>query len=813
MSYKFAIADLTNQKLRRDLGGSDFTLPKQQQRGKLRLALRFSEEVAGVHIEKHPTVREIRATVGQVDLRPEAGMITFEVDGEETAELAYDFEASDFQTALRATTAGAAAVVVEDDDSFLVTGVTEAITRAQNTLRPISFVRKSTYEVNGTTTQAFRLQRAPFGFTDQFTQKVPAGPSITRVEAGGTEGTIEWPEIQKLSTPRDFAGSYRLLTDDEIQRSPLLGIGDGPEQVQAAINPDSSAETLGLATDADGEFVVTEHPTEPAMFIEFRGSMLGIAQDLLKVRVFDAPAGDFYLTIDLDTAATAEAFRDVDEITVPLEILADFEDEDDSEVVHTDIPVFYGSITIVESVNHDDLGTPSNQDFLEPPAAKTYLPVSPDSLTSGVRFYEFLLGDGSDTGPFAVAHNLSSPRTKVSLRENKADGASLVEGTDFSVVFGDDDQLTITILGDYASDALTSNELSGTVMDLTSTSTWLAHTHTIAEVTGLQTILDAMAEDIAALQASAAGSGITSLPVEGGYSRRRAIPAFGEVYPQLGRNLLEVAEFQRIANLDTSLLPRVAGRLFPALHVSSTESLPVAVSGSRQKTVAADSSYAGKVYKNLTGEDVRIPIGTGWILPANGFAACDGRAWYPVEQYGSSEETTYYPAHLVRQLWIETIEDTELLAGRKFIKRFALSIAALESTSPIYTHVVIEVADLTQDTTPATTGGNIAEDAWAAAPVLSQRLTLTGSPIEAIFGYRVIRDSAGDLTADAFVSGKWISTTAPTSARFAVRARLTRFDTVNSVDDVTGFIAYSGPVFQDGETAGISDEVGFSIVQ
>lgn len=813
MSYKFAIADLTNQKLRRDLGGSDFTLPRQQQRGKLRLALRFSEEVAGVHIEKHPTVREIRATVGQVDLRPESGQISFDVDGEETPLLDFEFEAADLQTALRTTTAGADAVVVEDDDSFLVTGVTDPITRNQNTLRPISFVRKSTYQVNGTTTQAFRLQRAPFGFTDQFDQRVPDGPSLVRVEAGGTSGGVEWPEIQKLSTPRDFAGSYRLLTNDEVQRSPLLGIGDGPDQVQPAINPDSSVPTIGLATDADGEFTVTEHPTEPAMFIEFGGSMLGIAQDLLKVRVFDAPSGDFHLTIDFDTAATAEAFREVDEITVPLEILADFEDEDDPEVVHTDIPVFYGNITIVESVNHDDLGTAANQDFLEAPAAKQYQPVSPDSLTSGVRFYEFLLGDGSATGPFAVAHNLDSPRTKVSLRENKADGKSLIEGTDYTVVFGDDDQLTITILGTYATDALTSNELAGTVMDLTSTSTWLAHTHTIAEVTGLQTILDAYGSAISALQAAAAGAGIRALPVEGGYNRRRAIPFFGEVYPQLGRNILTVSPGQRVGDLDQDLLPQVAGRLFPALHVSSTESLPVALVGSRQTTVSADISYAGKVYKNLTGEDVRVPVGAGYTLPANGFAACDGRSWYPVEQYGGSAETSYYPAHLVRELWIETIEDTELLAKRTFLKRFALSIAALESTSPIYTHVVIEVADLTQDTTPATTGGNIAEDAWAAAPVLSQRLTLTRSPIEAIFGYRVIRASNGDLTAAAFVSGEWVSTTAPASARFAVRARLVRFDTVNSRENVTGFIAYSGPVFQDGETANVSDEVGFSIVQ
>ena len=813
-------ADLTNQKLRTDLGGSDFAWPKQMQRSKLRFRLRFSENIGGdTHVERFPKVREIRATVGQLDLRPETGQVSFQVGDATpvvgtnvTALLDHDFEAADLETALNALSNESDVVVVEDDDSFLITGLSASIRAYANTLRPISFARVHTYQVNNSTTRAVRLQRAPLAFTDQFTQRVPAGPSIERSEAGGSQDDIEWPEIQKLHTPREFAGSYRLLTDDEIQRSPLLGIGDGPEQVQLALNP--SGGGIGLATDAGGVFTVTEHPTDPAMFIEFGGSMIGVAQDLLKVKVFDAPPGDFEIVLDLDTAATAEAFRDSNELKVPFEIFADFEDPTDDESVDTDIPIYSGILTIVESITHDDLGTASNQDFLEPPAAKTYLPVSPNSLSSGTRFHPFVLGDGTDTGPFAIPHNLNSPRTEIALRENKADGKSLVEGTDYSVIFNDDNQLTITLLGPYAATAPASNALTGTVKDLTLTSTWQQPLGMqIDDIEGLRAILDAHSAAIAAFQIVFPSNISRPASNQSRYSRKREMTPFGGIFPQIGRSVAVLTPGTRVVDFDQATLPRFAPSLFGAVHDTTVDDLPTTGTGANLAPALPLSNQRGGVFENVTASPLFLTSdGGGFELLPGQYAATDGEVWYPVEQYGSSASSSYYPAQQVRELWSETIEAEELLSGRQYRTQMAVGLAALRANAPVYCHLVIEIANLTETTTPGTPGPNLGDDVWVADPVFDQQLTLTAQPVEPVIGYRVTRDKNGDLTADFYQYGRWVSTTAPASARFAIRVRLVRWDTPATPERVSGFIAYSGPTFASGPVSQAGEEIGLSIV-
>lgn len=302
---------------------------------------------------------------------------------------------------------------------------------------------------------------------------------------------------------------------------------------------------------------------------------------------------------------------------------------------------------------------------------------------------------------------------------------------------------------------------------------------------------------------------------EGSYDAKWAVPPFAEIYPQQGRATVQLLPGQPLAAFDKSTLPRVAPKLFPAVHQGTAPAaLETTTSGGITFPAAASSSNEGKVYENAGATDVFLPIGLGWYVKPGEYVASDGVEWYPVEQYGSAPGSSYYPAHLSRVLWEDTVEAEQLAASRTFGVRIATEISVMRANTPVYCHFVYEVADLTQDDSPGTPGGNIKADAWVADPVLSQRLTLTSSPRPYLFGYRVARDSGGDLTAEKLTFGSWQAATAPPSARFGIRLRLIRLDTVNAVADPQGFIAYTGPnVEAISGTSGENNLNGFAYVK
>lgn len=800
---KLLYADLTNERLRRSLGGAEFSFPVLAQKSTLTIGLRFSEQIGTRHVDVYPDIQEIRATIGVTDTAPGYGQYSLKVGGGSpvvgtnvTTMLDFDGTAAELAAALNVLTVVGTATVEEHNGSFLVRGVTGTIAVYNNTLRPISFVRVLAYEVDGATTQAIRLQRAPFAFTDVFEQVVPSPPTIERVSAGGSIDDTDFPEIQKLTVPLDFQSGYRLRRSDPLKKSALIGVADGPDEIAAAINP--TADGLGLADDLDGLFIVDEHPTDPASLIAFDGSMRGTGFDLLEVEVFDPKPGDYWLHLNLDTAMLAEAFREagVDKLSrIPVEIFADIEGAD--EVVRT-VTIYQGEVTIRESVTHSDLATAQDIDFINPPTAKQYAPVSPDSLTEGARFYPFFLGNGSDI-EFQKTHSLNSPRIRVNLRENITGGRELVHGTDFEYVHDDDNAVTITLLGDYASTPPSTNGLTGTVQDLTLTSTWLGHNQAISTITGLQDIIDAFGEDIATLLALSPADFTRRLSTTDPFAESVQLPDFYEIYPYYNA-LPERPGDGLLTSLDLTTIPSYGGQLFAAKHDASVTELPTRVVRGVTVPALASSVYAaGGVYQNQTGADVMVD---GVTLPDDGYVACDGATWYIVKKYGSGE-SSYYPARFERTLWTTVVSNLDLISGRLALLQFNLGAMVLRGNTPVHCHLVIEYAELTADTSPGTPGGNIAEEAWAATPVMDFKLDLTATPRHRNYGYRVKR--TGDtLAADHLRSGVWTAGTAPTTNRFALRARLIRWDTVNSVASPKGYIAIIGPRNNDSV-----DGVGF----
>lgn len=797
---KLLYCDLTNGKLRRSLGGAEFTFGTIPHIGIIALGLRFSKQIGNRHVEIFPTVAEIRALMGPLDERPETGQFTLKVGSGEplvgtnlTTLLDHDCSGQDLFDALSALSvlSEALVVVVEDDSTFLVTGVADPITVASNTLRPISFVRIQSYEVDGETTQAIRLQRAPFAFTDTTVERVPRAPYVDRIQSGASVDGTDYPEIQKITVPLEFNGSYRIRRSDPVRKSKLLGVADGPEEIAAAINP--TAESVVLADDLDGLFIVDEHPTDPAMLVTFSGSMEGIGQDLLEIEVFDPPPADHWIFLNPQTAMTEEALRDTNLIRrVPIEIHADLQLEDDTTV--RSYCLYRGECSIQESIAHGDLGEVHTINWTSPPDQKFYKPVSEDSLSEGARFWPFLIGNGADTA-FAIPHNLNSPRCRVHLRENATDGRDLVPGTDFRVNHNSNNLLTITLLGDFAATPPALDALTGTVQDLTLTSMWLDPVEIPeANVIGLTAKLDAILEELAELKAQS-GAGIPFQGIQTGLVGPLTRP-LGIVWrvprartlPPRPATLLD----WRVTAEDLGATPARPIRLQPAIHDAVVTALPA--------TLPNPATTKGSVFSVGTA---RPELGG---LKAGDFVASSGLELFrAVNRPGTS---SYYPAAFELTLFETAINPLEfpvkstlqLLCGIELMM-LALQAKARDRRSSFQWTLLLEAGVPTADASPGTPGANLAAAFANPITLLEQRLILTEIPIACRFGCKIVRAGDGSMTARWIYNGRdGELETAPASVPFALRARLAWGDTENAPADPRAIVAARGlDVGMDGQ--------------
>lgn len=786
--------DLSNKKLRRSLGGAEFSFGTIPHIGTITLGLRFSKQVGTRHIEIYPTISEIRATIGPLDQRPAAGQFSLKVGSGSpvvgtnvTTLLNWNATGAEIQAALRVLTGLGAAAVEEDRDTFLVTGVVATIAVYENTLRPICFVRVKSYEVGSATTQSIRLQVAPFGFTDVVEQIVPSPPTIERIQAGTEIDGTKYPEIQKLTIPLEFNGGYRLRRSDPLRKSPLLGVADGPEEIAAAINP--TGGSLGLADDEDGRFVVEEHPTEPASLISFLGSMLGDSPEEIEVEVFDPPPADHWLHLNPQTAMTEEALRDTNLIRrVPVEFHADLAIDGMDEKSYC---LYRGECSIQEAVTHNDLGTLQHVDWINPPDAKSYPPVSVDSIAEGARFYPFLLGNGSDI-EFQKTHSLASPRIRVNLRENATGGRELIHGTDFEYVHDNNDACTITLLGTYASSLPALNGLTGTVQDLTLTSTWLSPVVPIANVTGLQALLDAILAELAALRAGNFGGAAPVVSTMTGKIDRPlprvwAIPR-SRALPIDPGNLFGWNPFGEGSTLRDI-------RLLPAVHLdeSEIEALPTLL-----PTPSLD--YRDRVfYSAIDRDDIVGGMKVGQ------FAACDGREWYRVVREVDSLRS-WYPAIMGVELFRLSISPDELARRTRLDLALGIEMALFDpSRRPSERRTVGRMRLLLERgvrTVASGSGANIIEH--FADPVILARhdFDLTAVPMQKHVSLSIARSGSDVLTAHAgLFLGSPTIVSAPETADFSLRLRIGGVDFEDLPVDGRGVFALRGPdIGLDGQT-------------
>jgi hypothetical protein len=687
------------------------------------------------------------------------------VDGQNTAPIPHDATAGAVQTALAAIGLDDAVVGKQDGSWIISTGLQEialsgySVGGLLSELRPVSFVRVRSTQVAGQYRHEVRLVQAPLASTASFDLIVPPAPTVSEVQAGGASATTLWPEIQALKIQPTFKGTYQLRRGFKKTRE--LSVDDGPDEIQDA---------LSVLADDEGSFSVSNPATNIA-HITFNGSMAGIDQELIEVAVFSAPPGDPTIILDLNTAEIAAALRGAAELKPELEIEVAIQDENDPAKTYTLTP-FRAPITLIRELNWEGLETAANIDWLRPPYGRTYVPFTADQIITGSQHYVAPIGDGVNSD-FTISHNLGTRDLHVTIRQNGGNRA-IVEP--LAVTLDGEDDLTITFENAPA--------LNGNVVTISTAgpvSAFQAHGHTIAQIAGLQLILDDLGGRVEDLEAFIP----TSLP--GISSNEQSViaawelPDLFEVFPT--RQKIDAEDVPSIKPAD---LPRVGG-LLPAVYVD-----PLVFTTAN---VLPTSPVTGVIYRytNTTAPLV-IP---GYLgrrstkLSAPGFFAWDGRGFYQVEQVIAGEKV-FYPSDFFRELFRIHVNGKQLRIGKQLSLDFSFVAAVFNSNTLVHWGVAIDIG-LPSGNPPSPS--NIA-DVTFLPPSLDHSFMLTSIPSSHGFGLRIVRklvDLVDTCVVDRVIYGATEATpTTMTTANFIVRGRLVRFDTDDRQTDPRGLVAFNG---------------------
>ena len=345
-----------------------------------------------------------------------------------------------------------------------------------------------------------------------------------------------------------------------------------------------------------------------------------------------------------------------------------------------------------------------------------------------------------------------------------------------TIILDSENDLTVTF-----EDAPALNGYVVTISTAGPVSAFQAHGHTIAQIEGLQLILDDLGGRVEELESFIPTSPPGVSTTEQSIIAAWELPDLFEVFPT--RQKIEAKDVPSIKPAD---LPRVGG-LLPAVHVDPLVTTMV--------TALPTVPQTGVIYEYTnTAAPLVIP---GYLgrrstkLSVPGFFAWDGRGFYQVEQIIAGENV-FYPADFSRELFRIHINGKQLRLGKRLSLDFSFVAAVFNSNTSVHWGVAIDIG-LPSGNPPSPS--NIA-DVTFLPPSLDHGFMLTSVPSSHGFGLRVVRklvDSVDTCVVDRVIYGATEATvTTLTSANFIVRGRLVRFDTDDHQTDPRGLVAFNG---------------------
>jgi hypothetical protein len=777
---KFLIyGDLTTRRLT-DSAGAPATLPSLVQGDLVTFSLRLLDRAeTGSPQVVQRNVRSLRGSVGNVSTAPQSGQFSLRIGANGTPTPLIDFNSNHavlkpLLAALpeAATYDGLEHVFETSPGCWLIrfgSNTSVPLQAADNLLSPVSFIRVRPFQQNGRWWHELRLLQAPIAYTGLSERVLADPPSVRRIRAGCTysEAGVDYivNEVQAVKVPAGFSGTYYLKF--EGRATIMLSQDDDATAIETALN--------NLFSDGQTRFAVT-NPESYNAYVEFKGPLAGQPQDLLVAEVGSVEPGDLTFSLDLNTAEVFAALRDVASVTAQFEVELEIANDDDPlGTPGKIITLFRESVTILRELQWQEMAAAAGIDWLRPPQPRDYIPFTRDQIINGSQHYVGVIGNGISRG-FTLDHNLGTDALHITLRENTSNGKRLADN-EYAVAFADTNSLTITFPDQV--DPPAANALAVTITSAGPISAFQAHTHTVAQILGLQAMIDNLSNRVTAIEAIVPNLGaVSSVSSSNGFTI--PITPISEV---LLRSTSSSSVFGN-SGLDTSKLASRAPYMLPAVHtanVGAVWALPL------------PSPAAGQVWQNNTGADLQISGGgmiRGGTVPAGGFIASDGRILYRANQ--ADNTISYFPATFERTLWNLYINEKMLGVGKTLSVQFGISTQLVKSTSQAQWMLVIEKGEAPSETAGAPET-NLLNVVWDTAnPILKQRLILTPTATLCYAGCNVYRSKLGAITCDRSLYGglENANTAAPASANFALRARLIEFDTENSIPTARGWVAY-----------------------
>jgi hypothetical protein len=332
-SLDYLYVDLARREVLQSEAGDLKTFTNLIAGQKVQFALRFLSRLSNGDLsEVNLEILSLRVGLGRIDARPESGSYRVQVgEGPSTSQnttrdIEWNESAIDVEEALNAVPLRPDDFVCNEESGSISIrredGADVALHVHAQQLRPLSMGKIERVRVVGVSVYYLRLIQAPASFSDWSERRLPAAPSVKTLQNGGyieTDQSIRfWNEIQELTVPSDFRGSYQFRTTDTFKRSAVLDRLAGIQEIQTALND--------MFRDEDGKVTVTNPATNVAN-IEFGSLTPGIilsglqAKDIpqMAVEVFSTPPGSYVFELDLATAGIAELLRESESATLPFE--------------------------------------------------------------------------------------------------------------------------------------------------------------------------------------------------------------------------------------------------------------------------------------------------------------------------------------------------------------------------------------------------------------------------------------------------------------------------------------------------------------
>jgi hypothetical protein len=626
--------------------GASFTWPKIVAGDDLRLKLRLIETLSGEKVLSRRTISALKLSIGKQDARPTSGSFQLKIgSGSEsagvntTASLNHNLSEGDLAAALNALTDAALSAkkpfaVVKRDDSYHIRAADSGTVTwvvVDNALLPQSLVDIRPYSFDEGTSYELRLTQTVLCEQTAFDAIVPDLASVSVIQVGAEESGIKRNTIQQIFFPPELSDAYSFRLKWGFRRTAAIGSPADAEAIQTALQ--AIAETDETVTVTDGE---------DRVLIEFSGDALaGTSVPALVIEHLVTPDADSVVTLVTATdglakymATVANAATGITEFKIPVSLKLWLVGEQDEE--ETEPLTFINEVTFQKPVSLEAFAAAAVLNPTRPLSNRSYLPFSPTQITETQRGYLLTggtaLGDGTAT-EFQVDHNLGTRHVYVALFGSAVDGQMLKHGTDYEVEIVSDNAVLIIF-----TTAPASGGVVGGICTVASTNAFVDLEINIGQVIGLEPRLQALEENVTALQALVpSGSLGASTQISTAPILSVAMPLFAEAYPAISPDLLGGdAEYKTLSEIPLSALPQNGG-LLPAVHDIAVETLTVPVP-------AAADSYKGRVFRNGSPTaSVEIDGGfgrRGVIVRPGEFVACDGRSWYPVKRYDKSATTT-----------------------------------------------------------------------------------------------------------------------------------------------------------------------------